>query len=162
MPKIKKTPDTIALPPDSQKKDYIFAVGRRKEAVARVRLYTGSIENLAMGETPIKKGEIVVNGLPVSQYFYGEAAKALYSEVLRTTNTLDTYAISAKVEGGGKSSQLKAVVLGIARALDTLDREKHHSTLRRKGFLTRDSRIRQRRKIGMGGKSRRKKQSPKR
>lgn len=162
MPKTKKTPDTEVLPPSPKKSEYIFAVGRRKEAVARVRLYTGSIENLTMGETPVKKGEIVVNGLPVSQYFYGEAAKALYSEVLRITNTLEKYAISAKVEGGGKSAQLKAVVLGIARALDLLDHEKHHSILRKKGFLTRDSRIRQRRKIGMGGKARRKKQSPKR
>ena len=66
------------------------------------------------------------------------------------------------VAGGGLSGQLDAAVLGMARALDKLDPEKFHPILRSKGYLTRDPRTRERRKVGMGGKARRKKQSPKR
>ena len=145
------------------KKDYIFAVGRRKSSVARVRLYQTVKADLVWGETPIKKGEIFVNKKPIADYFPSDIERKLYTEPLRITNThQQNYAFTIKVEGGGPSGQLQAVIAGIAKVLSSLDPEKYRPTLKKKGFLTRDSRIRERRVVGMGGKSRRKKQSPKR
>lgn len=83
-------------------------------------------------------------------------------EPFRATNTIGKYSLTIKVEGGGKSGQLEAVVHGISRALQLLDKEKFRPILKKKGFLTRDARVRERRKVGTGGKARRKKQSPKR
>ncbi len=105
---------------------------------------------------------IIVNGKPIEEYFQGEICKHIYLEPLRTTNTVGRYTIAIKVEGSGKNSQLGAVVHGIARALNKADSDKFHTTLRHKGMLTRDSRTRERRKVGHGGKARRAKQSPKR
>ncbi len=145
------------------KKDYIFAVGRRKEAVARVRLYKTVKDGLMWGQTSIKKGEILVNEKPVSDYFGGEVSRHLYTEPLRLTNTHQlNFSCTIKVAGGGPSGQLQAVIAGIANALNKLDTEKHRPILKKRGLLAHDARVRQRRKVGMGGKSRRKKQSPKR
>lgn len=147
----------------NSKKEYVSAVGRRKEAVARVRLYDHVKADLVWGSEKIKKGAILVNGKPISQYFPSEIEKRLYTEPLRLTNThQQNYAITIRVTGGGHSGQLDAVIAGIANALNKADRPKHRPILKKKGLLTRDSRIRQRRKVGTGGKSRRKKQSPKR
>lgn len=147
----------------SAKLDYIFAVGRRKESVARVRLYQHVKDDLVWGEQEVKKGEMLVNQKPIAQYFSSEVERHLYTEPLRVTNAhQQNYAFTIKVEGGGHAGQLQALIAGIANALNKLDREKHRPVLKKKGFLTRDSRIRQRRKVGMGGKSRRKRQSPKR
>ncbi len=142
-------------------KEYTHAVGRRREAVARVRLYDSKNE-ISWDDEKIKKGEIFVNKQAIEKYFKGEVARARYEEPLRATNTLGKYLLTIKVEGGGPNGQLDAVVLGISRALAKHDREKFHSILRKKGLLTRDARVRERRKIGMGGKARRKRQSPKR
>lgn len=139
----------------TSKKDYVFAVGRRKEAVARVRLYP------KVNDSP-KKGQIIVNEKPIGEYFSGEVAKVLYTEPFLLTNTLNKYGVTVKVRGGGKSGQLDAVIHGISRALQLLDKEKFRPILKKKGFLTRDARVRERRKVGTGGKARRKKQSPKR
>ena len=145
------------------KKDYIFAVGRRKSSVARVRVYQNVKSDLVWGETPVKKGELIVNQKPIAQYFSGEVSRRLYTEPLRVTNAhQQNYAFTIKVAGGGPSGQLQAVIAGIANALITLDPDKYRAALKKKGFLTRDSRVRERRVVGMGGKSRRKKQSPKR
>ncbi len=147
----------------STKIDYVFAVGRRKASVARVRLYKHVKPDLVWAETPVKKGEMMVNQKPIADYFAGDIARHLYTEPLRITNAHQlNYAFTIKVVGGGPSGQLQAVVAGIANALTKLDPEKNRATLKKKGFLTRDSRIRERRTVGMGGKSRRKKQSPKR
>jgi small subunit ribosomal protein S9 len=146
-----------------QPKDYVFAVGRRKEAVARVRIYEKVKDGQVWGETAVKRGEILVNAKPVTEYFSSDVERHLYTEPLRVTNAhQQNYAITIKVAGGGLSGQLQAAIAGIANALNKLDREKNRPALKKKGFLTRDSRIRQRRKVGMGGKSRRKLQSPKR
>ncbi|HSA83693.1 MAG TPA: 30S ribosomal protein S9 [Patescibacteria group bacterium] len=145
------------------KKDYIYATGRRKTAVARVRLYEKTKEGLVWGELAIKKGDMVVNGKAIADYFGGDVNKYLYSQPLRITNVAQqNYTFTIRVVGGGPAGQLQAVVAGIANALNKLDREKHRPILKKKGLLTRDDRARQRRKVGMGGKSRRKKQSPKR
>lgn len=145
------------------KKDYVFAVGRRKSSVARVRVYQTVKADLVWGETPVKKGDLFVNQKPISEYFSGEVSRRLYTEPLRVTNAhQQNYAFTIKVVGGGPSGQLQAVIAGISNALTKLDGEKYRPTLKKKGFLTRDSRVRERRVVGMGGKSRRKKQSPKR
>ena len=143
-------------------KDYVFAVGRRREAVARVRLYETVKDGLSFGDTPIKKGDILVNAMPISEYFSGDVSRYIYSEPLRVTNTQNKFTWSIKVDGGGKSGQLQAVVVGIANALNKINEKEYRAILKKKGFLTRDARVRERRKVGTGGKARREKQSPKR
>ena len=133
----------------SKSKKYIFAVGRRKTAVARVRLFSG-------------KGQMTVNDVPIEQYFPGEVAKAVWLKPFTVTDTVEKYYATVKVEGGGRSAQLGAVVHGLARALDKENKELYHSSLKKAGFLTRDPRVKERRKPGQMGKARKKKQSPKR
>lgn len=145
---------------ERSKMGYIFAVGRRKEAVARVRLYPKA--GATIGEHALKNGDILVNEQPIEKYFSGARVKSSYLEPLKVTDTLTTVSISIKVEGGGRKGQLDAVVMGMARALSLYNKEKFRPLLKKKGLLTRDSRVRERRKIGTGGKARRKKQSPKR
>ncbi|MEK7534195.1 MAG: 30S ribosomal protein S9 [Patescibacteria group bacterium] len=140
------------------KKDYVFAVGRRKESVARVRLYPK--DSIVWG-VEVKKGDIIVNKRSALEYFGSESEK-VFREPLIVTNTEKKFAVTVKAQGGGNAGQLGATILGIARALDQSDKEKFHSILKKRGLLTRDARVRERRKVGMGGKSRRKKQSPKR
>ncbi len=141
-------------------KNYISTVGRRREAVARVRLYS-TVKALIDGKEA-QKGDIYVNGKPIKEYFNFFAYAPLYNKIFVDTDTAGKYVFTIKVVGGGLSGQIDAIVLGMARALDKLDREKFHTILRSKGYLTRDPRIRERRKVGMCGKARRKKQSPKR
>ena len=133
----------------SKKADYIPAVGRRKTAVARIRLYR-------------KKGPLIVNDQPIEQYFPGPVNRVLYLEPLRVANLVDKVSATIKVVGGGKSAQLGAVVHGLARALVKLDEEKYKPLMRKKGFLTRDPRMKERRKPGLAQKARAEKQSPKR
>lgn len=142
------------------KKEFIFAKGKRRESVARVRLYQSARE-VPFGTETIKKGDILVNGKKIADYFFGKVSQAVYSKPLIATNTLEKYIITIKADGGGNQGQLEAVVHGISRALSKLD-PKNRAILKKAGFLTRDPRTRERRKVGMGGKARRKKQSPKR
>ncbi len=145
------------------RKDYVFAVGRRKESVARVRLYETTKAELTWGEHAVKKGDMFVNEKPIDQYFSGDVSRHLYTEPLRITNAHQkNFAFTIKVAGGGPSGQLQATIAGIANALTKLNPEEYRALLKKKGFLTRDSRIRERRTVGTGGKARRKKQSPKR
>lgn len=132
-----------------KKIDYIVAVGRRKTSVARIRLFRG-------------KGVNTVNGKPSDVYFEGSVAQKAILRPLSATDLVDKYYFTSKVVGGGKIGQLDAVVLGLSRALLKVSSDKNRIPLRKLGLLTRDSRIRQRRMVGMGGKARRKKQSPKR
>ncbi len=140
-------------------KDYVFATGRRKSSTAQVRLYKK--DATVFGGIEVKKGEFVVNNKPALAYF-GKGFEKVYSQPLQVTGMQGKLAVSVKVNGGGKMGQLEASVLAIARALDKVDREKFHTILKKRGLLTRDPRVRERRKVGMGGKSRRRKQSPKR
>lgn len=123
-------------------------VGRRKEAAARVRVTPGN-------------GQITVNGKPIGEYFLGPILQKLYSKPLEITNTTGKYIISAKVAGGGQASQLKAVIHGIARGIAKAE-PSLRSVLKKEGFLTRDARVKERRKYGNAQKARAKKQSPKR
>lgn len=130
------------------KKNYIYAVGRRKEASARVRLYKG-------------EGEGVVNGLPWGVYFQNPISKAIWEKPFELTGTLGKYNLTARVVGGGKEAQLQAAVHAIAKAL-AQEKKEYRNILKKAGLLTRDARVRERRKVGTGGKARRLKQSPKR
>ena len=142
-------------------KDYMFAVGRRRSAIARVRVYTKVSDGLKFDEYVIKKGDMVVNGRNITEYFSGVSAKATYEQPLIVADLLNKYTITARVEGGGLQSQLGAFVLGLSRAIAAMD-ESMKPVLRKSGLLTRDPRVRERRKVGMGGKARRQRQSPKR
>jgi len=133
----------------AKKQTFIFAVGKRKTASARVRLFKG-------------KGENLVNGIALEKYFPGPVNRVAWEKPFSLTDTKDKYYVSAKIAGSGKEGQLTALVLGIARTLILADPEKFKPALKKAGLLTRDSRIRQRRMVGTGGKARRKKQSPKR
>jgi small subunit ribosomal protein S9 len=146
----------------STKKEYVFAVGRRKAAVAQVRLYSTIKDDFKWGQNDVKKGDILVNEKPIGEYFTGESARFEYSEPLRVANAQNKFTFTINVRGGGPAGQLEAVVAGIANALSKADTETFRPVLKKKGFLTRDPRVRERRKVGMGGKSRRKLQSPKR
>jgi small subunit ribosomal protein S9 len=140
-------------------KDFVAGIGRRKSSIAQVRFYKK--DTMVSEGLEIKKGEAVVNNKSILEYF-GKNLEGAYREPLQITGMENKFAISIKVSGGGKKGQLDAIVLGIARCLDKIDKEKFHSILKKKGMFTRDPRVRERRKVGMGGKARRKRQSPKR
>lgn len=130
-------------------KDYIYAVGRRKTATSRVRLY-------------LKKGDLLVNGKAAGEYFPGKASADIYTQPFVLTDTIGKFSFSAKVQGSGLQGQLAAVAHGISRALASHHPENYRPILKKHGLLTRDPRMKESRTVGMGGKARRKKQSPKR
>lgn len=135
--------------PKTKTLNYTQAVGRRKTAVARVRLYK-------------KAGDMIVNDMPVGKYFLGEVAAKKFIKPFEITNSVGKFSFTAKVEGSGKSAQLEALIHGLSRALALVDQSAYRSLLKKEGLLTRDSRMKESRKVGTGGKARRKKQSPKR
>ncbi len=116
-------------------KPLIQTTGRRKEAVARVRLRPGT-------------GKIVINGREFEQYFHIATHRMASVEGLRITQTSDVYDVDATIRGGGISGQAGALCLGIARALLALDPEARPA-LKKAGLLTRDSREKERRKYGL-------------
>jgi small subunit ribosomal protein S9 len=129
---------------------YTYALGRRKSAVATVKLFAG------------KNGDSQVNGQKTTAYFSGEHNQILLNKPFAVTSTENKYYYQSKIVGGGKSGQLEALVLAISRALKKIDETAYKSLLRTAGLLTVDSRVRERRMVGTGGKARRQKQSPKR
>ena len=116
-------------------KPLIQTTGRRKSAVARVRLRPGS-------------GKLVINGHPIERYFPILTNVQRATEALRLTNTADVYDVEATIGGGGVSGQAGALRLGIARALVALDDEVRPQ-LKKAGLLVRDSREKERRKYGL-------------
>jgi small subunit ribosomal protein S9 len=111
--------------------------GRRKTAIARVRLATGS-------------GKILINGRTFENYFPLEAQRMVAAQPLTVTGTADKYDAHITVSGGGPNGQAGAVRHGIARALLTVDAN-FRPTLKAEGFLTRDPRMRERKKYGQPG-----------
>jgi len=109
--------------------------GRRKEAVARVRLIEGT-------------GTFKLTGRPLEDYFPNPTHRRIVTEPLRVTNTLERYDIVASLDGGGVSGQAGALRHGIARALIELDVELRPE-LKKRGFLTRDPRVVERKKYGL-------------
>ncbi len=114
---------------------YIEAIGRRKTATARVRLYPGT-------------GEIVVNDKPMQQYFGRDLDRMLLRMPLALTGTENTFNISVHVNGGGDNGQAAAVRLGISRALCESDINLR-PMLKSAGLLTRDARAKERKKPGL-------------
>lgn len=144
--KVTKNKELLSVPQGA----YIEGIGRRKSATARVRIF------------PKTKGDYVVNGVVAGQYFVASlGSSSRFNKPLEITGTRGQFAIYAKVEGSGISSQLDAVAHGLSRALVKYNPD-FRPLLKPEGLLTRDDRTKETRKIGMGGKARRKRQSPKR
>lgn len=112
-----------------------YATGRRKSSAARVFLTTGS-------------GNITVNGRPLDRFFGRETARMIVRQALQTVEMLDRVDVSVTVTGGGTSGQAGAIRHGISRALVDYDEEFRRS-LRKAGFLTRDAREVERKKVGL-------------
>lgn len=115
----------------------VKTVGRRKESVARVRIFSG-------------KGEITVNRRPCDKYFLRETDRIIIRQPLVLTNNMAKYDIIANITGGGLTGQAGALRLGISRAL-TLAQPELKDALRKEGFLTRDPRSKERKKYGLKG-----------
>ena len=114
-----------------------YATGKRKTAIARVWLSTGT-------------GNVTVNGRPADQYFERETSIMVMKQALELLEAIDQFDVWATVKGGGHSAQAEAMRHGISRALITMDPEKR-SVLKRAGFLTRDARKKERKKYGQPG-----------
>lgn len=127
--------------------NFTYATGRRKTSTARVYLTKG-------------KGNILVNDLPLEEYFGREVAKILVKQPLVLLDMLENFDINVKVSGGGSFGQAGAIRHGIARALEKYDVDNRPS-LKSAGYLTRDSRKSERKKIGLV-KARKSKQFSKR
>jgi small subunit ribosomal protein S9 len=116
-------------------KPLVQSTGRRKRAVARVRLRPGT-------------GQIVVNARPIEQYFPTATHRMVASEPLRLTSTDEVYDVDATLDGGGVTGQAGALRMGIARALIELDPEMR-PLLKKSGLLTRDAREKESKKYGL-------------
>ena len=116
-------------------KPYFYGTGRRKKSVARVRLYPGT-------------GVITINGRDVDDYFGLETLKLIMNQPFEVTDTMGKYDVVANVVGGGISGQAGAIRHGIARALLVAD-EANRPALKSAGFLTRDPRMKERKKYGL-------------
>ena len=113
------------------------ALGRRKESTARVRMEPGN-------------GKIVVNGRAFEKYFIRETDRIIVLQPLALTESMGKFNIAARLTGGGLTGQAGALRLGIARALLTAD-ENFKDILRKNGYLTRDPRMKERKKYGLKG-----------
>jgi len=120
----------------ASKKPYLYGTGRRKSSVARVHLFVGG------------SGTITINGRDIDEYFGLETLKFIVRQPLQTTDTVSKVDISATVKGGGVTGQAGAIRHGIARALLQVD-ESYRPILKSAGFLTRDSRMKERKKYGL-------------
>jgi small subunit ribosomal protein S9 len=112
------------------------AVGRRKEAVARVRVVPGS-------------GKWIVNGRELSDYFPNKLHQQEVNDPFKLLELDGAYDVIARIHGGGPSGQAGALRLGVARALNEIDRENNRPALKKAGFLTRDARVIERKKAGL-------------
>ena len=112
------------------------AVGRRKEAIARVRLVPGT-------------GTITVNGRTFENYFPNKLHQQLVTDPFTLLNLTGAYDVIARIQGGGPSGQAGALRLGIARALNEIDAENNRPALKKAGFLSRDARVKERKKAGL-------------
>jgi small subunit ribosomal protein S9 len=112
------------------------AVGRRKQAIARVRIVPGS-------------GVITVNGRTFEDYFPNKLHQQLVKDPFTVLNLTDAYDVIARISGGGPSGQAGALRLGIARSLNGIDEENNRATLKKAGFLSRDARVKERKKAGL-------------
>lgn len=112
------------------------ATGRRKEAIARVRLVPGT-------------GRFVINGRDLATYFPNKVHQQMVSEPFTILDLDGRYDVFARISGGGTTGQAGALRLGIARALNEIDVETNRPTLKKAGFLSRDARVKERKKYGL-------------
>ena len=112
------------------------AVGRRKQAIARVRLVPGA-------------GNWTINGRELANYFPNKLHQQEVNDPFKILDLEGAYDVIARIHGGGPSGQAGALRLGVARALNEIDRENNRPTLKKAGFLTRDARIIERKKAGL-------------
>ena len=119
------------------KRVQFIGTGRRKSAVARVRLLEGG------------EGKIVINKRTIDEYFPLDTTKLIVNQPLELTNTKNKFDVVVNVRGGGITGQAGAIRHGIARALCVVDAETYRSELKKAGFLTRDSRCKERKKYGL-------------
>jgi small subunit ribosomal protein S9 len=110
--------------------------GRRKEAVARVRLVPGS-------------GKITVNGRTFEDYFPNKLHQQLITDPFKVLELQGAYDVIARIDGGGSAGQAGALRLGISRALNEIDKDNNRPTLKKAGFLSRDARVIERKKAGL-------------
>ncbi|MCA1743880.1 MAG: 30S ribosomal protein S9 [Desulfonatronovibrio sp.] len=119
------------------KEDFYYGTGRRKTSVARTRLYNGS-------------GQILVNGRPYEDYFPRSTLQMIINQPLRLTKVQGKYDIKINVAGGGLAGQAQAVRHGISRALLEVSSD-YRPALKKAGLLTRDARVKERKKYGQRG-----------
>ena len=118
-------------------KPYFYGTGRRKKSVARVRLYPGT-------------GVVTINGREISDYFGLDTMKLIVNQPFSVTDTVGKFDVVVNVNGGGFSGQAGAIRHGVARALLSAD-ETYKPLLKKAGFLTRDPRMKERKKYGLKG-----------
>ena len=123
---------------DYNKRPYFYGTGRRKKSVARVRLYNGT-------------GKVTINGRDINDYFGLETLKVIVRQPLALTNLTDKFDIECRVAGGGVSGQAGAIRHGVSRALLQYNSDELRSALKKAGFLTRDPRMKERKKYGLKG-----------
>ena len=123
------------MPKAKTDKIMFYGTGRRKSSIARVRLVEG-------------KGAITINGKNIDEYLGTDTLKVIVRQPLTATNTTDKYDVICKVQGGGFTGQAGAIRLGIARALLEANSE-YRPVLKSAGFLTRDPRMKERKKYGL-------------
>ena len=121
---------------DYNKRPYFYGTGRRKKSVARVRLYAGT-------------GSVKINGRDIDDYFGLETLKLIVRQPLNLTGTTEKFDIECRVAGGGVTGQAGAIRHGISRALLQYNSEELRSALKKAGFLTRDPRMKERKKYGL-------------
>ena len=142
---------------------YFEGIGRRKFAVARVRLYLVNRSKTAeVNGQPMKAGDCLINDQALATLPLSSWEKNFLLSPLRLTENLERFVVTVMVSGGGKNGQIEAIIHGLARAIELVDRAQYRPILKNQGLLRRDARTRERRKVGTGGKARRVKQSPKR
>jgi len=112
------------------------AVGRRKQAIARVRITPGS-------------GTFTVNGRELADYFPNKLHQQLINDPFKVLDLIGSYDVIARITGGGPSGQAGALRLGIARSLNLIDEENNRAILKKAGFLSRDARVKERKKAGL-------------
>ncbi len=123
---------------DYNKRPYFYGTGRRKKSVARVRLYNGT-------------GKVTINGRDINDYFGLETLKVIVRQPLVLTALTEKFDIECRVAGGGVTGQAGAIRHGVARALLQYDSEALRPALKKAGFLTRDPRMKERKKYGLKG-----------
>ncbi len=130
------TPDAAAKTPRAVLNVPGAAVGRRKQAIARVRIAPGN-------------GKFVVNGRELAEYFPNKLHQQLINDPFKVLDLMGSYDVIARITGGGPSGQAGALRLGIARSLNLIDEENNRATLKKAGFLSRDARVKERKKAGL-------------